>query len=267
MSAERERSRASGGSLRRQLVGWSAAVTALAAVLLTLLVQLLIERTSTSSVEQVLRDRADSVVRSIERASTSSRLVVPDADLGAGVAVYDGAGRLIAGSAPPALASTYAELSTASAPTLSPEIAESDRARAQPFRLASGADGVVVVSERLGAYEEAEHYALVVSIGAGLLAVLASAALASWVSRRALRPVVAMADTASEWGEHDLGRRFDLGPPTNELTALAATLDEIKAAYRRKAVVTHPDRGGDHASMVKLNAAYETAVEYAAWRG
>ena len=28
-----------------------------------------------------------------------------------------------------------------------------------------------------------------------------------------------------------------------------------------------PDRGGDHLSMVKLNVAYEKAVEYAAWRG
>jgi signal transduction histidine kinase len=36
-----------------------------------------------------------------------------------------------------------------------------------------------------------------------------------------------MAETATEWSEHDLGRRFDLGPPDNEISALASTLDTL----------------------------------------
>lgn len=59
--------------------------------------------------------------------------------------------------------------------------------------------------------------------------------------------------------------------PLAAFTALGlpsvATLAEIKAAYRRRAFQLHPDHGGDHAAMVRLNAAYEEAVEYAAWRG
>jgi hypothetical protein len=52
-----------------------------------------------------------------------------------------------------------------------------------------------------------------------------------------------------------------LGLPT------VATIAEIKAAYRRRAFVLHPDRGGEEAAMAALNAAYEDAVWYAEWRG
>lgn len=47
----------------------------------------------------------------------------------------------------------------------------------------------------------------------------------------------------------------------------SASVSEIKAAYRRRAFQLHPDRGGDLASMVALNVAYEDAVWYAEWRG
>jgi two-component system OmpR family sensor kinase len=36
-----------------------------------------------------------------------------------------------------------------------------------------------------------------------------------------------MARTAEDWSEHDLSRRFALGPPGNEITALGATLDGL----------------------------------------
>jgi two-component system OmpR family sensor kinase len=53
-----------------------------------------------------------------------------------------------------------------------------------------------------------------------------------------LQEVAGMAASAAEWSEHDLGRRLDLGPPRDELTALAATLDDllgrIDAALRRE---------------------------------
>ncbi len=230
------------GSFRRQLVVLSAAVTAVAAVLLTLLVQLVLSQTSTDSVNQVLRDRCDSVVASIEGASSDATLVVPDSTLVAGVAVYDEYGTLVGGNPPNAIADVYARLATATEPTVSSEIGDSNRVRAQPFTLPTGMSGVVVATERLEPYEEAERYALVASIVMGLLAVLASALLTAWVSRRALQPVLLMAATASEWSEHDLGRRFDLGAPTNEITALGGTLDglldKVSAAIRSEQRLT-----------------------------
>lgn len=230
------------GSLRRQLVWLSAVVTALASVLLTLLVQLLLARTSANAVDQVMQDRCDNVVAAIRTSSSGGSIVIPDDALAAGVAVYDGSGDLVGGSAPSALAEQYAGLSTASETTSSGEVEDSDRLRAQLFTLDSGAEGVVVVSERIQPYEEAERYALLVSVVTGLMAVLVSALLAAWVSRRALRPVVEMATTASEWSEHDLARRFDLGAPSNEITALGATLDalldKVSAAIRSEQRLT-----------------------------
>jgi len=68
---------------------------------------------------------------------------------------------------------------------------------------------------------------------------------------------------AASWSPGGPHAAFDL----LGLSSALATVAEIKAAYRRRALHLHPDRGGDHASMVELNAAYEQAVQYAAWRG
>lgn len=233
--------RLSRGSLRRQLVVLSATATAFAVVLLVLLVQLLLDRTASNAVDRVLEERIDALVSSAEASTTGDRLVVPDARLDAGVAVYDADGLLVAGSPPTSAADVYAELS-GDPRSRTVTLAETSIVRSQPFTLSGGVRGVVIVTERLTPYEDAEHYALFVSIGTGVLAILASAALAAFVSRRALAPVLAMAATAEDWSEHDLTSRFDLGVPGNELTTLGHTLDtlldKVAAAIRSEQRLT-----------------------------
>jgi two-component system, OmpR family, sensor kinase len=72
--------------------------------------------------------------------------------------------------------------------------------------------------------------------------VMVAAGLSAWVSRRALAPVANMARTADEWSEHDLGRRFELGPPVNEIAALGHTLDalleKVSSAIRSEQILT-----------------------------
>ncbi|MCW2798355.1 HAMP domain-containing sensor histidine kinase [Nocardioides sp.] len=214
------------GSFRQQIVILTTTVTAFAMLLLTLVLQLLLTDLSSRDVERVLEDRADAVVSSVETASTDTQLVIPGQQLDAGVAVYDASGTLVGGSAPESLREEYEKLSTHTVAS-STGAGEANRVRVQPFRTSGGLDGVVIVTERLAPYEEAEHYALLVSLVTGLITTAAAGLIAAWISRRALAPVAAMARTATDWSEHDLGRRFDPGPPTNELSALAGTLDTL----------------------------------------
>src|SRR5262249_52349544 len=69
--------------------------------------------------------------------------------------------------------------------------------------------------------------------------VLALVALAArWLLAGSLRPVGRMTRQAAMWSESELDQRFDLGPPHDELTELAATLDglldRLAASLRRE---------------------------------
>ncbi|GAA1807828.1 HAMP domain-containing sensor histidine kinase [Nocardioides hankookensis] len=194
-------------------------------LLLALVVQVVLARITNSDVDRVLQDRADAVISSATTGS-SGELVVPSTQLDAGVAVYDDQGTLVAGDPPDSLSEHYADLATVDTRTVETH-AEHGRILADPFTATGGASGVVIVTERLEPYEEAERLALIVTLVTGLLTTIAAAAIAAWTTRRALRPVTVMAETAAEWSEHDLSRRFDLGEPDNELTALAATLNQL----------------------------------------
>jgi two-component system, OmpR family, sensor kinase len=87
--------------------------------------------------------------------------------------------------------------------------------------------GTVVAGVSLAPYEQTRRTALIASVILAVLAFLAVALGVAWVISRALRPVGRMTKQAAEWSERDLDRRFALGPPRDELTQLAATLDQL----------------------------------------
>lgn len=241
------------GSLRRQLVLWTAVLGAAVALALVGVVHAVVDGASQDAVARVLDDRAATVVAAAE-ATRAGTVSVPDDLLGPAVALYDDRGRLVGGTVPPAQADTFADLA-GSTSERSLTRGESYRALARPFVVeqeaagpgegvgpgsgegsASGAAGapvtargVVVVAESLSPYEADEHVALVVAVVAGLIIVGLATLLVSLASRRVLQPVAAMAATAEDWSEHDLDRRFDLGAPTNEIRALGRTLDALLA--------------------------------------
>ncbi|MEP6953183.1 MAG: HAMP domain-containing sensor histidine kinase [Solirubrobacteraceae bacterium] len=108
------------------------------------------------------------------------------------------------------------------------------RLRAVPVRERAGS--AVVVGLSLVAQERLQHEVLIGSLVLAALVLLAGALAIRGALEGALRPVGDMTASAREWGAHDLDRRFGLGPPRDELTALAATLDGLLgriAASRR----------------------------------
>lgn len=104
------------------------------------------------------------------------------------------------------------------------------RLYARPVRAETGTPaGVVVVAVSVRSLERLQKQVL---LGSAVFAALVL--LAGWLAIRsalsgALDPVARMTADAEDWGAHDLDRRFALGPPRDELTGLAATLDHLLA--------------------------------------
>jgi signal transduction histidine kinase len=101
--------------------------------------------------------------------------------------------------------------------------------RAQPVISGGKRVGTVVVAMSVEGVERLQRY---VVLGSIVLAALLL--LAGWLAIRgavdgALRPVAAMTRDAAAWSANDLDQRFDLGPRRDELTGLAATLDNLLA--------------------------------------
>ncbi|UFN45152.1 sensor histidine kinase [Nocardioides okcheonensis] len=212
-------------SFRQQIVVLTASVTAFAMLLLALVLQLVLAGIADRDVDRVLADRAESVIGATEPNASSTGFSVPAGAVDEGVAVYDSQGRLVAGAPAPRLRQAYERRATITRSVVD-GVGDVSRVRAEPFTV-GGSSGVVVVNEYLQPYEEAERLALIVSLATGAMTVAAAAGVAAWAIRKALKPVERMASTASDWSEHDLARRFSLGAPTNEITALGATLDTL----------------------------------------
>jgi len=213
-------------TVRRRLVLATFLVSAAVAIVLVTVTHGVIDRTTRNVVGRVLDDRASVVVEAARSESVGATVgaTLPAAVLGPGTAVYLD-GRLVAGSVPPSLRAEFDGLSgTRARRTVS--AGEDHRILAVPFAR-GGSPGVVVVAEPLGPYERDERVGLVVATGAGAVMVLLASVVAAAISRRALRPVREMADAARAWSEHDLDRRFDLGPPSDELRALGQVLDDL----------------------------------------
>lgn len=142
-------------------------------------------------------------------------------------------------SAPPEVRRAVAGLM--GAPRRTERTSGATRLLAVPVRGQLGRQiGTVVVSVSLVPYQHTRRIALIGTAILSLVLLVAALIAVRWAMRAALRPIAAMTERAADWSEHDLHRRFDLGPPRDELTALAATFDGL--LRRIEAVLRHEQR-------------------------
>ncbi|HYV16113.1 MAG TPA: ATP-binding protein [Conexibacter sp.] len=217
--------------LRDRVTLATALVLALGLAVLTLGVNALLSRQLDRDLAARLRERADAQLAlvSVEH----RRIVVRDA---AGDAALDdqawvfARGRLVRRpEAPPAVQRAAAALASVHDVT---QVSVGDvRLRAEPADLpgAGRRGATIVVGASLLPYEHTRRIALLGTILLDAFVLGAGVLLARRAVGKALEPVAEMTRRAADWSEHDLDRRFDLGPPRDELTALSATLDQLLA--------------------------------------
>jgi two-component system, OmpR family, sensor kinase len=213
-------------SFRGKIVASTVVAMTIGMLLVGVGIQLLLARTAQGDIGAVLDDRAGAMVTVVEQAS-DQRLTVPRGALEPGMEVFDSTGNLIAGSVERDVREAAQDLSTTHTRRTISGPHDEERLLGVPFSTPSGDSGVIVVSQETAPYERSEFYALLVTIALGVLVIATTALIALRVTHKALEPVTQMAQRATEWSEHDLTHRFALGPPTDELSSLGNTLDQL----------------------------------------
>jgi two-component system OmpR family sensor kinase len=223
-------------SLRTRVTLSTVAVLGAGLAIISIALNLLLTSRLSADASAVLANRADAQVATIQ--VRDGRLVVresgDDAALDEHAWIFDRDGGAIELSpASGKLARAVEQLSRAHKPT---EVNPTEHVRllARPI---AGA-GVVVVGVSMDPYRHTERLAIVFTVILDGFVLIAGALVARRAVGAALRPVAEMTERAAEWSSTDLHRRFALGPPRDELTALAATLDgllgRIDAALRHE---------------------------------
>ncbi|MEA2466396.1 MAG: two-component system, OmpR family, sensor kinase, partial [Thermoleophilaceae bacterium] len=212
--------------LRGRLILAVLAAVALGVALLVAAFNVVLDQQLDSDLNGLLRARAEAQVGTLD--VTNGSLAVgesPDGASDAPVWIFAGSRTLERPRrAAPSVESAALALATGPRRTVdvtSPPV----RLLAVPVRHGGQRLGTVVVATSRVPYESTQRTALIASLVLAALLVVAVGLLARWLLGAALRPVARMTADAAEWSERDLDRRFSLGPPTDELTTLAATLD------------------------------------------
>jgi two-component system, OmpR family, sensor kinase len=204
---------------------------------------LVLDHVLDSEANNVVDARATSELATLE--TVEGRLVVgetpDDAELDRQIWVFAGIRALERPRAPAAVDAAARRL--AGGPRRRVDVASREtRLLALPVVEKGRRVGTVVAGVSLRPYEKTERIALMGSVSLAAVLLLVAVLVARLTLTAALRPVARMTESAESWSEHDLDRRFRPGPPHDELTQLASTLDglldRLAAGLRREQSLT-----------------------------
>jgi len=234
-------------TLRARVAAAAAAAIVLAVLLLVITVPKLLADDLRGELDDSLRRRAADVARL--NATVPGQLTEVGAIEGGGllVQVVDRSGRIVARSS--ALGGRVLPVDERVIRDRQPRLGD-ERLGTDPVRVytaplgelgageASG--GAVVVASDLAAVERTVDRARVLIAVCAMLAGLLAAALATWLTRRALRPLTRLSAGAREIGRAgDTSRRLPEPPMTDEVGELAHTLNGMLASLERAQEAEH----------------------------
>ena len=203
---------------------------------------LLIDRSLSNDADEIVEARA-----AAERATVrvmDGRVVVPEAPTAGTIEtrawIFEGTTALRSPPVRPELDAAAASL--AMGPERTIDVSGDVRLYALPIIAGDQRLGTIVTAISLEPYRRSRVIALISSIALAVAVLAAVAIAAAAILRAALRPVARMTEDAERWSERDLDKRFDVGPPHDEISRLAATLDglldRLAAGMRRERRLT-----------------------------
>ena len=214
-------------AFRRRIVAATALVSIIGMSVLVFLVVLVADRATDQEIKTVLSARIAAVLATTtDRGGTLHVASENDALYDTLTWAFDADGRRVEGPPiPPRLRSAVEQRIRSS----STGVSESQewRLAAAPLVFGGRRVGSTVAAVDAKPYFSALGKTVAASVVLGV-AVIAGTCLLAWlIVGRALAPVAAMTRTAAAWSENRLDRRFDLGPPRDEITGLGAVLDSL----------------------------------------
>ncbi|MGW2487932.1 sensor histidine kinase [Streptomyces sp. NPDC001606] len=209
---------------RKRVVALTVLIATAVVAILVVVSHVLLSRVTDADAHDLARTRAEAVAANVTTVGGRVVLTENSSEALDEVAWVYADGRLLDGDVPPSLVDRVEKLADSGRPQTATVGDYLLYARRVPVH---GHHVMVIVRVDLTPYETSEQRSLALSLILGGLTILLAGGVAHLVVRRALRVVHEMAALADDWGQHEPGRRFNLGVPRDEFGELGRTLDHL----------------------------------------